>query len=130
MCFFHGISKNSELSGSAIAWRLRKLLIPEFGAVLSVLPQAFNSLLVSNDAVAFGDEGWHNREASNVNNGHLRGVPKWLHVDMSVEQLEKGDVADHMQGCLSLQGSVRLLLLEDFHVGNNSCFPFKLALVF
>ena len=130
MCFFHGISKNSELSGSAIAWRLRKLLIPEFGAVLSVLPQAFNSLLVSNDAVAFGDEGWHNREASNVNNGHLRGVPKWLHVDMSVEQLEKGDVADHMQGYLSLQGSVRLLLLEAFHVGNNSFFPFKLALVF
>ena len=43
-----------------------------------------------------------------------------LHVDMSVEQLRDGDVADHMQGYLSLQGSVRYFLLEAFHVGDNS----------
>ena len=83
-------------------------------------PAAYNGLLVSNDAVAFGNEASHKREASNANKGYVPGVPRWLHVDMSVEQLRDGGVANDMQGYLSLQGSVRYLLLEAFHVGDNS----------
>jgi len=125
LCFFHGISKNPQLSHSTAAWRCRKLLITQFGAVLNVPPAAYNGLLVSNDAVAFGDKGWHDREAKNANNGYVPGVPPWLHVDMSVEQLRDGGVANDMQGYLSLHGSVGNLLLEALHVEDNSSL-FKL----
>ena len=118
--FFHGISKNPQLSHSAAAWRCRKLLIDHFGAVLSVPRTDYNRLLVSNDAVAFGDESSHRREAGNVRKGGVPGIPDWLHVDMSVEQLQKGGVADDMQGYLSLQGSVGNLLLEAFYVEDSS----------
>ena len=118
--FFHGISKNPQLSHSAAAWRCRKLLIEQFGAVLNVPDTAYNGLLVSNDAVAFGDESSHNREAGNADKGYVPGVPEWLHVDMSVEQLRDGGVANDMQGYLSLQGSVGYLLLEALNVEDNS----------
>ena len=118
--FFHGISKNPQLSHSAAAWRCRKLLIDHFGAVLSVPRTDYNRLLVSNDAVAFGDESSHRREAGNVRKGGVPGIPDWLHVDMSVEQLQNGGVADDMQGYLSLQGSVGNLLLEAFYVEDSS----------
>ena len=118
--FFHGISKNPQLSHSAAAWRCRKLLIDHFGAVLSVPRTDYNRLLVSNDAVAFGDESSHRREAGNVRKGGVPGIPDWLHVDMSVEQLQNGGVADDMQGYLSLQGSVGNLVLEAFYVEDSS----------
>ena len=62
-------------------------MLAHFGRVLNVPREDYNGLLVSNDAVAFGDEASHRREARNATRGCVPGVPEWLHVDMSVEEL-------------------------------------------